>query len=78
MVLLEVCSLKVVSRIRASGEACVLLVADKECDTWHRLCSSQVLAGSVCVVSHFPLALGRVWSLENNFSFLSCFSKSVF
>jgi len=27
---------QVVSRIRASGEACVLLVADKDCDTWHR------------------------------------------
>merc|ERR1712107_747973 len=27
---------QVVSRIRSSGEACVLLVADKDCDTWHR------------------------------------------
>ena len=37
MDLFERFSLKVVSRIRASGEACVLLVADKDCDTWHRL-----------------------------------------
>merc|ERR1712130_728185 len=33
---------QVVSRIRASGEACVLLVADKDCDTWHREQSSVI------------------------------------
>merc|ERR1712037_839396 len=33
---------QVVSRIRASGEACVLLVSDKDCDTWHREQSSVI------------------------------------
>merc|ERR1712130_107436 len=33
---------QVVSRIRASGEACVLLVADKDSDTWHREQSSVI------------------------------------
>merc|ERR1712130_414654 len=43
---------QVVSRIRASGEACVLLVADKDCDTWHREQSSVIRSSlSYIVVS---------------------------
>jgi len=41
---------QVVSRIRASGEACVLLVADKDCDTWHREQSSVIRSSLAYIV----------------------------
>jgi len=41
---------QVVSRIRASGEACVLLVADKDCDTWHRDHSSVIRSSLAYIV----------------------------
>merc|ERR1712130_972120 len=41
---------QVVSRIRASGEACVLLVADKDCDTWHREQSSVIRSSLAYII----------------------------
>jgi len=41
---------QVVSRIRASGDACVLLVADKDCDTWHREHNSVIRSSLAYIV----------------------------